>query len=88
MNATAGLQYLRARPRLIKGIQLVLVILTLGFCIWAVRDQWSKAGPLLADASVDRHGRADVEPAEMVEEAPHPDPHPVFVPRPVGHIRQ
>jgi uncharacterized membrane protein YbhN (UPF0104 family) len=51
MNATAGVQYLRARPRLIRGIQLVLLLLTVGFCVWAVRDQWSKAGPLLADAS-------------------------------------
>jgi uncharacterized membrane protein YbhN (UPF0104 family) len=50
MNATAGVQYLRARPRLIKGIQLVLLALTIGFCVWAVRDQWSKAGPLLSDA--------------------------------------
>jgi uncharacterized membrane protein YbhN (UPF0104 family) len=51
MNATAGVQYLRARPRLIKGIQLVLLVLTIGFCVWAVRDQWSKAGPLLSNAS-------------------------------------
>jgi uncharacterized membrane protein YbhN (UPF0104 family) len=51
MNATAGVQYLRARPRLIKGIQLVLLALTIGFCVWAVRDQWSKAGPLLSNAS-------------------------------------
>jgi uncharacterized membrane protein YbhN (UPF0104 family) len=51
MNATAGVQYLRARPRLIKGIQLVLLALTVGFCVWAVRDQWSKAGPLLSNAS-------------------------------------
>jgi uncharacterized membrane protein YbhN (UPF0104 family) len=51
MNATAGVQYLRARPRLIKGIQLVLLVLTVGFCAWAVRDQWSKAGPLLSNAS-------------------------------------
>ena len=51
LNATAGVQYLRARPRLIKGIQLVLLVLTVGFCVWAVRDQWSKAGPLLANAS-------------------------------------
>ena len=51
MNATAGVQYLRARPRLIKGIQLVLLVLTVGFCVWVVRDQWSKAGPLLANAS-------------------------------------
>jgi uncharacterized membrane protein YbhN (UPF0104 family) len=51
MNATAGVQYLRARPRLIKGIQLALLALTVGFCVWAVRDQWSKAGPLLSNAS-------------------------------------
>jgi uncharacterized membrane protein YbhN (UPF0104 family) len=51
MNATAAVQFLRARPRMIKGIQLVLLALTLGFCAWAVQDQWSKAGPLLANAS-------------------------------------
>jgi glycosyltransferase 2 family protein len=51
MNAVAAMQYLRARPRAIKGIQLVLLTLTLGFCAWAVQDQWSKAGPLLANAS-------------------------------------
>ncbi|HEY8724007.1 MAG TPA: lysylphosphatidylglycerol synthase transmembrane domain-containing protein [Gaiellaceae bacterium] len=51
MNATAGVQYLRARPRLIKGIQLTLLVLTVGFCIWAVQDQWSKARPLLSNAS-------------------------------------
>jgi uncharacterized membrane protein YbhN (UPF0104 family) len=50
MNATAAVQYLRARPRVIKGIQLALLVLTLGFCAWAVQDQWSKAGPLLANA--------------------------------------
>jgi uncharacterized membrane protein YbhN (UPF0104 family) len=51
MNATAGVQYLRARPRLIKGIQLTLLVLTVGFCVWAVQDQWSKAKPLLSNAS-------------------------------------
>jgi uncharacterized membrane protein YbhN (UPF0104 family) len=51
MNATAGVQYLRARPRLIKGIQLTLLVLTVGFCIWAVQDQWSEARPLLSNAS-------------------------------------
>jgi uncharacterized membrane protein YbhN (UPF0104 family) len=51
MNATAGVQYLRARPRLIRGIQLTLLVLTVGFCVWAVQDQWSKAGPLLSNAS-------------------------------------
>jgi uncharacterized membrane protein YbhN (UPF0104 family) len=51
MDVTAGVQYLRARPRLIKRIQLVLLLLTVGFCIWAVQDQWSKAVPLLSNAS-------------------------------------
>ena len=51
MNAAAGFHYLRARPRLVRGIQLGLLILTLGFCVWALQDQWSKAGPLLANAS-------------------------------------
>jgi glycosyltransferase 2 family protein len=51
MNATAGVQYLRARPRLIRGIQLTLLVLTVGFCVWAVQDQWSKAKPLLSNAS-------------------------------------
>src|SRR3954470_2947042 len=51
MNATAAVQFLRMRPRLTKGIQLALLVLTLGFCAWAVQDQWSKAGPLLENAS-------------------------------------
>jgi uncharacterized membrane protein YbhN (UPF0104 family) len=51
MDVTAGVQYLRARPRLIKRIQLVLLAATVGFCIWAIQDQWSKAGPLLSNAS-------------------------------------
>jgi len=50
MNAVAALDWFRARPRLTKGLQLALLALTLGFCVWAVRDQWSKAGPLLAKA--------------------------------------
>lgn len=50
MNAIAAVQFLRARPRVLKSIQLVLLALTLGFCAWAVEDQWSKAGPLLAHA--------------------------------------
>src|SRR5438105_62872 len=51
MNATAALQFLRARPRLTKGIQLALLVLTVAFCAWALQDQWSKAEPLLANAS-------------------------------------
>ena len=36
---------------MLKGIQLVLLAFTLGFCAWAVQDQWSKAGPLLEHAN-------------------------------------
>jgi uncharacterized membrane protein YbhN (UPF0104 family) len=43
--------FLRAHPLLTKLLQFALVALTLGFCVWAVRDQWSKAGPRLEDAS-------------------------------------
>jgi hypothetical protein len=51
MNATAAVEFFRARPQLVKGIQLVLLALTLGFCAWAVRDEWSKAKPLLENAN-------------------------------------
>jgi uncharacterized membrane protein YbhN (UPF0104 family) len=51
VNAIAAVQYVRARPRVLKGIQLALLVFTLGFCAWAVQDQWSKAGPLLANAN-------------------------------------
>jgi uncharacterized membrane protein YbhN (UPF0104 family) len=51
MNAIAAVQYLRERPRALKVIQLTLLVLTLVFCAWAVQDQWSKAGPLLANAN-------------------------------------
>jgi hypothetical protein len=51
MNATAAVEFFRARPQLVKGIQLVLLALTLGFCAWAVRDEWSKAKPLLEHAN-------------------------------------
>jgi glycosyltransferase 2 family protein len=51
MNATAAVRYFQARPRLTKGIQFALLAITAAFCVWAIRDQWSKAGPRLADAS-------------------------------------
>lgn len=50
MNALAAVQFLRTRPRVLKGLQFVLLALTLGFGAWAIQDQWSKAGPLLAHA--------------------------------------
>ena len=51
MNAAAPVDYLRARPRLRKGIQAGLLVITLAFCAWALSAEWSKAGPLLANAS-------------------------------------
>jgi uncharacterized membrane protein YbhN (UPF0104 family) len=50
-NTRAVGAFLRAHPLLTRGLQLGLVALTLGFCFWAVRDQWSKAGPRLEHAS-------------------------------------
>lgn len=43
--------FLHAHPVLSKVLQLAVVLLTVGFCLWAVRDEWSKAGPLLEHAS-------------------------------------
>ena len=43
---------------------------------------------VLADARIDRERRADVQPREQVEEAPHADAHAVFVPAPVRHVGQ
>jgi glycosyltransferase 2 family protein len=43
--------FLRAHPLLSKGLQLGLLVLTVGFCFWAVRNEWSKAGPRLEHAS-------------------------------------
>ncbi len=49
-NARRTVGYLRAHPRQTKAIQLALIVATLGFCAWAVRNQWSKAAPLLENA--------------------------------------
>lgn len=49
-RAHAAVRYLRARKWLLLSLQWGLVAATLALCAWAVRDQWSKAGPLLADA--------------------------------------
>jgi len=42
--------YLRAHPHVAKSLQLALVTATVAVCVWAVQDQWSKAGPLLENA--------------------------------------
>jgi glycosyltransferase 2 family protein len=43
---------LQRRPRLVKALQLALLVATLAICIWAVRSQWSDAWPLLQHARV------------------------------------
>jgi uncharacterized membrane protein YbhN (UPF0104 family) len=43
--------FLRAHPVLAKTLQLALVLATVGFCVWAVRNQWSTAGPRLEHAN-------------------------------------
>ena len=48
----AAIAYFRERPRVTKSLQAVLVLATIGFCVWGVRDEWSKAGPRLADANI------------------------------------
>jgi len=39
----AAARYLALRPRLRKSLQAALVVLTLIFCAWAVRNEWGKA---------------------------------------------
>ena len=48
IRATA--RYLEAHPRARKGLQLALVAITVGFCVWGVRHEWSKAGSRLEHA--------------------------------------
>jgi hypothetical protein len=43
--------FFRAHPLLAKCLQVSLLLLTVGFCVWAVRNEWSKAGPRLEHAS-------------------------------------
>ena len=50
--------FLRGHPVLAKGLQVALVALTVGFCVWAVRGQWSKAGPRLEHANPEYLGLA------------------------------
>ena len=49
-SARAAVAFLRAHPRLTNALQLALVTAMVVFCVWAVRDQWSKAAPLLENA--------------------------------------
>jgi len=43
---------LQRRPRLVKALQLALLVAILALCIWAVRTEWSHAWPLLEHARV------------------------------------
>jgi uncharacterized membrane protein YbhN (UPF0104 family) len=52
-RAKTAVRYLQDRPRLRKGLQLALVAITLGFCAWAVRSEWSDAWPRLRDARLE-----------------------------------
>jgi uncharacterized membrane protein YbhN (UPF0104 family) len=51
-RARTAARYLQAHPRLRKTLQLALVLVTLAFCAWAVRAEWSKAWPLLQHAKL------------------------------------
>ena len=43
--------FFRAHPLLSKGLQVGLLVVTVGFCVWAVRNEWPKASPRLEHAS-------------------------------------
>jgi uncharacterized membrane protein YbhN (UPF0104 family) len=49
-SVRAAARYLEAHPRTRKSLQLALVAITVGFCVWAVRHEWSKAGSRLEHA--------------------------------------
>jgi uncharacterized membrane protein YbhN (UPF0104 family) len=46
----ASARFLQGHPRTRKGLQLALVTITVAFCVWAVRHEWSKAGSRLEHA--------------------------------------
>jgi glycosyltransferase 2 family protein len=43
-------RYLQEHPNRRKGLQAALVLITLAFCAWAVRNEWSKAESRLSNA--------------------------------------
>jgi uncharacterized membrane protein YbhN (UPF0104 family) len=43
---------LQRRPRLLRTLELVLLVAILALCIWAVRSQWSDVWPLLKHARI------------------------------------
>jgi glycosyltransferase 2 family protein len=49
-RARAVVTFLRTHRRVSVALQIVVVVATVAFCVWAVRDEWSKAAPLLEHA--------------------------------------
>lgn len=47
----AAAQWLQEHRRVYLALQAFVVVATVGFCVWAVRSEWSKAAPRLEDAS-------------------------------------
>jgi uncharacterized membrane protein YbhN (UPF0104 family) len=45
-------RFMMEHPRLRKSLQLILVVATVAFCAWAVRNEWSKAGQALEHANL------------------------------------
>ena len=41
---------IRRRKRLVLGLKIAAIAITLGFCIYGVQAEWSTAGPLLEQA--------------------------------------
>ena len=51
-RARAAVTYLRTHRRVSLALQLIIVVATVAFCVWAVRGEWSKAAPLLQHAQL------------------------------------
>src|ERR1051326_1440402 len=43
-------RYLETHPRVRKSVQLATLAIIVGFCVWGVRHEWSKAGSRLEHA--------------------------------------
>jgi uncharacterized membrane protein YbhN (UPF0104 family) len=50
--AVALVQNLRAHPRALKALQLLLLVAVVAACVWAVRSEWSKAGDRIENADL------------------------------------
>ena len=46
----AAAAFFRAHPLLSKVLQVALLVVTVAFCVWAVRNEWPKASPRLEHA--------------------------------------